>query len=263
MPDKLVIISSNSSWNIYNFRAMLVQCLKQRGYEVVVAAPIDDYTLPMTYLGCRHITLPIDSKGVSIFRDAILFFRYLRLLWYMSPSVFLGYTIKPNIYGSIAAHLLGIPVINNVSGLGTAFLRETWLTKLVKLLYWVALRSSRKVFFQNQEDRDLFIGSRIVRPERAFLLPGSGVDLQKFSPQVPAAKTTPTAPKTFLLVARLIWDKGVGEYVKAARTVRRRFPDARFQNPRLSRRGEPECNLAVPDGRMGKGRNSGVSWDSG
>lgn len=219
------MISVNASWNIYNFRSGLVQSLDRNGYDVVAAAPADDYSSRLGELGCRYISLPVDNKGSSPIQDALLFLRYLNLFWRLRPDVFLGYTIKPNVYGSLAAHLFGIPVINNVSGLGTAFIRETWLTRVVKLLYRVALRSSRTVFFQNQDDRDLFLRLGLVRREAAALLPGSGINLDKFRP---AAQAAP-ASQTFLLIGRLIWDKGVREYVEAARLVKRRFPEARFQ----------------------------------
>ena len=223
------MISINSSWNVYNFRGGLIHGLRQRGYEVVAAAPLDDYSDRLATLGCRHIALPMDSNGSSPFRDGLLFLRYLRLLRRERPDAFLGYTIKPNIYGSLAAHLLGIPVINNVSGLGTAFIRDTWLTRLVKSLYRRAFRSSRTVFFQNTEDRDLFVASGLTAAGRAALVPGSGVDLEKFQPQPPSARPGASASPCFLLVARMLWDKGVGEYVEAARLVKKRFPGARFQ----------------------------------
>ncbi|MGB9024835.1 MAG: glycosyltransferase family 4 protein [Rhodomicrobium sp.] len=222
------MISINASWNIFNFRAGLVRGLNESGYEVVAAAPFDDYSARLPGLGCCHVALPMDSKGSSPIHDAILFLRYLRLLRRLRPDAFLGYTVKPNIYGSLAAHWLGIPVINNVSGLGTVFVRENWLTKLVKLLYRLALRSSNTVFFQNEEDRELFVRLGLVRPGRAMLLPGSGVDLHKFRPQ-PASPPSGDATPSFLLIARLIWEKGVGEYVEAARLVKQRFPEARFQ----------------------------------
>ncbi len=228
MPRKRVMISINASWNIYNFRAGLVRSLSEDGYEVVVAAPLDEYSQRLPGLGCCHIALPMDSKGSSPIHDGILFLRYLRLLRRLRPNVFLGYTVKPNIYGSLAAQFLGIPVINNVSGLGTVFVRENWLTKLVKLLYWLALRRSKTVFFQNEEDCELFVRLGLVRSDRAMLLPGSGVDLDKFRPQ-PASFGSGNPAPSFLLIARLIWEKGVGEYVEAARLVKQRFPETRFQ----------------------------------
>ena len=228
-PRKRVLISVNASWNIYNFRAGLVQGLSRSGYDVVAAAPLDGYSQRLRDLGCQHIALPMDNKGSSPVKDALLFLRYMTLFWRVRPDVFLGYTVKPNIYGSLAARLFGIPVINNISGLGTAFIRETWLTRVVKLLYRIALRSSRTVFFQNRDDRALFLRLGLVREEAAGLLPGSGINLDQFRPAKIPAQIAPQSQTTFLLVARLIWDKGVKEYVEAARLVKRRFPKARFQ----------------------------------
>lgn len=222
-----VVISINTSWNIVNFRAGLMRALQRRGFEVVAASPDDGYAARLSEIGCRHVPLAMDNKGTSPLRDAALFFRYLGLMRRERPVIYLGWTIKPNVYGSLAARLLGIPTINNVSGLGTAFLRDGWLTRVVKLLYRAALSRSACVFFQNRDDRDLFVGARLVRPEQARLLPGSGVDLDRFSPAPPAPRAADEGP-VFILIARLLWDKGVGEYVEAAQRVKAREPRARF-----------------------------------
>jgi glycosyltransferase involved in cell wall biosynthesis len=138
--------------------------------------------------------------------------------------VYLGYTVKPNVYGSLAAHSLSIPVINNVAGLGAVFIKGGWLHTLVKALYRVALSRSQKVFFQNKDDRQLFIEYRLVSEGVTDLLPGSGIDLAKFSPTPLPART----PIRFLLIARMLWDKGVGEFVEAARQLKHKGLDAEF-----------------------------------
>jgi glycosyltransferase involved in cell wall biosynthesis len=154
-----------------------------------------------------------------------LLWRYRQALRAIRPNIYLGFTAKPNIYGSLAAHSLGIPVINNVSGLGTAFIKPGLLTRIVSGLYRLAFHRSATVFFQNRDDLDLFIAARIVRPDRAKLLPGSGIDVRTFLPV-----HAPGGGKfVFLLIARMLWDKGVGEYVDAARQVRAKAPDVRFQ----------------------------------
>ena len=130
---------------------------------------------------------------------------YYQQLRALRPAAFLGFTVKPNIYGSAAAHALGIPVINNITGLGVVFERKGPLNRLVGGLYRVALGRSAKVFFQNRDDRDLFVGRRLVRANQVALLPGSGVDLEHFQPR-PKPKRGGT---TFLLAARLLWAKGV------------------------------------------------------
>lgn len=153
----------------------------------------------------------------------IAFARQLRAA---GAKAFLGFTIKPNIYGSLAARLLGIPVINNITGLGAMFARPGPLTRVVKRLYAMALRRSRTVFFQNGHDRALFERSDLVRADQTRLLPGSGVDLDRFAARPKAA---PSTRLTFLLAARLLWDKGVAEFVAAARQLKARRDDLHFQ----------------------------------
>ena len=223
---RTVVISINASWNIYNFRRGLIRALQEAGYRVVALSPLDDHSPRLAELGVEHVPIAMDSSGVSPLRDLGLLLRYRRALARIRPDAFLGYTAKPNVYGSLAARSLGIPVVNNVSGLGTAFIRRGLLTRIVKRLYRLAFRGSATVFFQNPEDLDLFVRERIVRPQKSALLPGSGIDLARFAPQEKPAEEDGFA---FLLVARLLWDKGVGEYVEAARQVRRTHPDVRFR----------------------------------
>jgi len=222
-----LMISINSSWNFVNFRAGLIRGLQGAGYEVVTVAPPDDHVPRLRELGCRYVPLEMDNKGTHPGRDLLLLWRFWRLLRSERPDVYLGYTVKPNIYGSLAAHALGIPVINNVAGLGAVFIKHNWLTRLVKGLYRHALSRSAKVFFQNEDDRRLFTGSGLVRAEVTDRLPGSGIDLTRFS-AVPLADPTGRKGLRFLLIARMLWDKGVGEYVEAARRVRQHHHDAEF-----------------------------------
>jgi len=219
-----IIIAVNATWNLVNFRTTLIRALLNKGYDVVAFAPLDDYTERLPALGCGFVPLPMDNQGTHPVHDLLLLSRFFRLLLAERPDVYLGYTVKPNVYGSLAAHALGIPVVNNIAGLGAVFIRGGWLNQLVKGLYRVALARSRKVFFQNDDDRQLFITSRLVPEDVTDLLPGSGIDLAKFSP-VPL----PTgAPVRFLLIARMLWDKGVGEFVEAARLLKQRGVDAEF-----------------------------------
>jgi len=221
---KKVLITLNTAWNLLNFRSGLIRALVAAGYEVVAVAPPDEYSERLSSLGCRFVPLSMDSQGTHPVRDLLLFLRLYRLLRVERPDVYLGYTVKPNVYGSLAAHALGIPVINNIAGLGSVFIKGGWVHQLVKGLYRVALAGSRKVFFQNDDDRQLFIASRLVAENVTQLLPGSGVDLRKFSPvPFPAA-----AHLRFLLIARMLWDKGVGEFVEAACLLRQRGVVAEF-----------------------------------
>jgi len=178
----------------------------------------------MRELGVERISVHIDRAGLNPLSDLGLSSTYRRLLKDLKPAAYLGFTIKPNIYGALAAASLGIPAIPNVSGLGTAFMRRGLLQRFVTNLYRIGFRSSPAVFFQNGEDLRLFVDRKIIREEQGRLLPGSGVDLDRFAP-APATE----GPATFLLVARLLRDKGIVEFVEAARSLRAMLPEARFQ----------------------------------
>jgi glycosyltransferase involved in cell wall biosynthesis len=226
MQSKTIVISINSAWNIYNFRRDLIVALQGEGWRVVALAPEDEYSARLAQMGVEFVPLAIDQRGISPIKDLLLLARYRAALKRIRPDVLLGYTIKPNVYGSLAAHRLGIGIINNISGLGTAFIRNGPLTWIATSLYRLALRKSAVVFFQNGTDRDLFVEKRMVRSNQARLLPGSGIDPQHFAPRPGRAED---GEFRFLLIGRMLWDKGLGEYVEAARRVRGLYPEARFQ----------------------------------
>lgn len=227
MMNKKIVISVNTAWNIHNFRSGLVRALNRQGYDVMVMAPEDGYSQRLAPLGCRFKRLSMDNNGTSPSRDLALLIKYWRVLQSVRPLAYLGYTIKPNVYGSIAAHGLDIPVINNIAGLGATFIKNTLLTGLVKRLYRLSLRKSRRVFFQNEDDRKLFVQQGLARPGVAEVLPGSGINLQHFQPM----QTVPSGerPFRFLLVSRMLRDKGVEEFAAAAALVRQHLPGVQFQ----------------------------------
>jgi len=253
MAGKRILISANAAWNIVNFRSGLIRGLQAAGHEVVAVAPPDASVESVRALGIPCHPVAMNKKGLSPAADLALLLRYRRLLASVGADVYLGYTVKPNIYGSLAAHSLGIPVINNVSGLGTAFIRGGWLQRLVSTLYKVALRRSSTVFFQNRDDRDLFLSNGLVRPEQARLLPGSGIDLAHFTP--PPQPAPAGAPFRFLLVARVIRDKGVLEYVEAARRLRERWPEVRFQ---LLGALDADNRTAIPAAQVERWNSAGI-----
>ena len=222
-----ILLCINAAWNVANFRAGLVRRLIAEGYDVVAAVPDDGAIDAVERLGVRVIETPMDNKGVSPLKDLLLLRRLYRTLRRERPDVYLGWTVKPNIYGTIASRMLNIASVNNISGLGTAFIRENWLTTVVEKLYRMALRKSDTVFFQNATDRDLFVSRRLVNPTAAALLPGSGIDTSWFDPAAFSAE--PDGVFRFLLIARLVRDKGVNEYIEAARIVQAHFPGTRFE----------------------------------
>jgi glycosyltransferase involved in cell wall biosynthesis len=247
-----VIICLNTAWNLVNFRAGLIRALVAAGYEVVAVAPNDKYAAGLKALGCRFVPLHMENGGTNPVQDALLTWRFVRLLARERPDVYLGYTVKPNVYGSLAAHMLRIPVINNIAGLGAVFIKDGWLVQVVRWLYRMALKRSAKVFFQNDDDRQLFVAGGLVRAGVTELLPGSGIDLNRFTPAATNAVHDINAKFRFLLIARMLRDKGVGEYVEAAKLLRQRWPLAEYcllgfvdvQNPAAISRAEMDSWVA-------------------
>lgn len=220
------MIAINMAWNVVNFRTGLIRALVSAGYEVVAVAPHDEHASKLAGIGARFLDLPMDNGGTNPLRDAMLWWRFRRLMQAEQPAVYLGYTVKPNVYGSMAAHSLCVPVINNIAGLGAVFINQSLVTRVVRWLYRMALKRSAHVFFQNPDDRRLFVDGRLVRESVTSLLPGSGIDLTRFMPAKDSGREGERM--CFLLVARMLWDKGVGEYVNAARIVKKQYPGVRF-----------------------------------
>lgn len=222
-----IVICINTSWNILNFRQGLIAALLEQGHEVIALAPKDAYSPRLIELGCRFVDMPMPNGGTNPVEDLGLLMRFKRFFRDERPDVFLGYTAKPNIYGSIAARSFGIPVINNIAGLGAVFISKSLVTMVVKVLYRLALSSSACVFFQNKSDRELFIEHGIIRHGRIDLVPGSGINLTSFQPRTTLI-TNDVRPFRFLLIGRMLKDKGVVEFVEAARTLRARHQAVEF-----------------------------------
>jgi glycosyltransferase involved in cell wall biosynthesis len=220
-----IILISNTAWNIYNFRRALIGKLRQNGYEVVAIAPPDEYAARIPETGARYLALAMDNSGTNPWHDLALCLALRRIFQRERPACVLSFTIKPNLYGALAARSLGIPAISNVSGLGTAFIKRNWVTRVVRGLYRAGLHAASKVFFQNQDDLDLFIGEGLVDGAKTVLVPGSGVDIDAFAPMQPNLAADRFR---FLLHGRIMWDKGVGEYVEAASRVRKQYPLCEF-----------------------------------
>lgn len=221
-----VILTVNAAWNIWNFRRPLVEALLADGHEVIILAPQDEAVPKIAALGCEVRHLEMDVKGLNPLQDLKLTWRLRRHFRQIKPDVVLSFTIKNNIFGAVAAKSLGIPFIPNVTGLGTAFLSGGALERIAVALYRGAYRKLPVVFFQNEDDQQLFLERGLVTQAQARQLPGSGIDLERF-----AAAPYPEAGEApvFLMIARLLRDKGVLEYVEAARQIRAKHPEARFQ----------------------------------
>jgi glycosyltransferase involved in cell wall biosynthesis len=221
-----IIMTVNAAWNVLNFRRPLLDAFLADGHRVTVLAPPDHSVPRLERLGASVVPLQMDIKGLNPWHDYRLFERLVKHFGDEKPDVVLSYTIKNNILGAFAARRCGVPFIPNVTGLGTAFLSGRRIQVVAEVLYRRAFRKLPVVFFQNQEDRDLFVGRSLIDATQAAVLPGSGLDLAWFSP---APRPADGLPTTFLMIGRLLRDKGTVEFVEAARRVRRLRPDVRFQ----------------------------------
>ena len=222
-----IAVVSNTAWYLFNFRLNLMQALQAAGHTVMAVAPTDNYSGHIKAAGIDFFGVPISGGGTNPLVELKSVVTLWRLLRRERIDLVLSYTPKGNLYSSFASISLGVPFVPNVSGLGRAFIRRSLVTLVARLMYRLTFRRAHHVFFQNMDDMGEFVNSGLVRAEQAERLPGSGVDLTRFTPALLPARTL-DAP-VFLLVARMLWDKGVGEYVEAARRVRTLYPAARFQ----------------------------------
>jgi glycosyltransferase involved in cell wall biosynthesis len=222
---KKVVITINTTWNIYNFRLGLIKALQKNGFEVIAIAPNDEYQqkLNQESVKCYHIN--INNKGTNPIEDLKLIYNYYKLLKKIKPNIVLAYTIKPNLYATIACKILKIPIINNISGLGTVFLNDKLSSKIARVMYKFSLKYSNKVFFQNIDDLNLFINKGLVNKDKTDLLPGSGINTEKFKPK--NIKKNNDIFK-FLFIARLVKDKGILEYINAAKIIKQKYKDVEF-----------------------------------
>ena len=226
LKEKQIILVANTSWYIYNFKVELVEKLLDIGTKVITITGKDPYVSRLKELGCECHEMNFYSRGRNPFQDLSLFFHLYFRYKSVRPACVLQFTTKPNIYGSFAARLLGIPTVSNVSGLGAAFDRRYGVRFIVTQLYRWAFRYPYHIFFLNSEDRDLFIEEEIVDAHRTSLIPGAGVDIQRYRPM---PKSESNGNIVFLLLARLIWEKGIREYMHIADTLKKKYDHLTFQ----------------------------------
>jgi glycosyltransferase involved in cell wall biosynthesis len=225
---KVIALSTNCCWNAFNFRKSLMFALQDAGHRVVVLAPRDNYTEQLLALGVEWVDIDMQAKGRNPVNDLATLAAYYKSLAKLRPAFYLGFTIKPNVYGSLACAALGIPTINNIAGLGTLFDQDNLFKTLATHLYKLALRRSHQVFFQNSADESYFQAQHILRGTPTAVLPGSGVDTTLFRPRsvpvMPPADAEAPAAFRFIMSSRLLWAKGVAEYIESARQLQPLYP---------------------------------------
>jgi glycosyltransferase involved in cell wall biosynthesis len=222
-----ILLFANTDWYLYNFRLDLAQTLLTRGFDVVLVSPKGAYAPLLQELGFRWIYFPLDRKSLNPLAEISTIVRLFWLYRREKPDLVHQFTIKCVLYGSFVCHLLGIhSVVNSVEGLGYVFTKgvgeRRWLQGLIKLIYRLVILRTW-VIFQNQDDRSYFLKNHLVNPKQTAIIGSPGVDVRKFIPR-PVQNEIPLV----ILPARLLWDKGVGEYVAAARQLRTNGLRARF-----------------------------------
>ena len=176
-------------------------------------------------MGCHFIETPVDRRGINPATDLKLMMRYFNILGKIKPDLVITYTIKPNIYGGIAARFKRIPYAVNITGLGTAFQNENMIKKLVVFLYKLSCKKAKTIFFENEGNKQVFIENNIIKESRSCTLPGAGIDLDEY-------KMTPYPEESrnirFLFIGRVMKEKGVEELFKAAKNIKKIYPEVSF-----------------------------------
>lgn len=214
-----VAISANTSWYLLNFRKNTILALLAQKYEVYAISPRDSYSIKLEQLGIKHIDIDIEQSGKNPFKDINTLLSFRKIFLKNNIDVVLNFTPKNNIYSTLAAKLCGVRTINNIAGLGILFINESLTSKIARFLYKISQRFADNIFFQNEDDRELFLLNGMAKKEVTDRLPGSGADLARFTvtPSIDDGVTR------FLLIARMLYDKGVGHYVESARILRGKY----------------------------------------
>ncbi|HHD73012.1 MAG TPA: hypothetical protein ENL02_03815 [Epsilonproteobacteria bacterium] len=179
---KKIAFVVNTSWHTYNFRLGLIKSFQRQGYEVIAISPKDDFSQKLIDHDIKHYDIKINNIGTNPFEDALLTYNYYKLYKEIKPDLVMHFTAKPNIYGSFAAKMLGIPAISSITGLGTIFLHDSFALRVAKVIYRLALKIPQKVFFENPNDRDLFVKEGFAPREKTVLAPGCGINTEHFKP---------------------------------------------------------------------------------
>ncbi|MGL4357098.1 glycosyltransferase family 4 protein [Cetobacterium somerae] len=219
-----IFFTANVLWDIYIFRYGVIKALIDDGHEVIAVAPKDSRIDFPKELGVRHIPIELSLRGINPVKDFQLFLQLKNIYIEEKPDIIFHYTIKPNIYGTLAAKCAKIPSIAVLTGLGYSFVEGGIVSKIAKTLYKISLNYSKEVWVLNQDDRKRLMDENIVNEKKIFILPGEGVNTEKFKPIL----RKPNKELIFLMVARAFYDKGVREYVEAARIIKEKKYEVKF-----------------------------------
>lgn len=225
MDKKTVLMINVHEDDVLCFRKEVILNLAKQGYRVVLLYPTGSRTAQIASDDILVEDIQMDRHGCNPIKDFALLLRYKKAIQKHKPAVILLYTIKPNIYGAMAATWMRVPFVNNITGIGGAMHeKETLLEKFITFLYRIALCKTSHVFFQNRENRQLFLSKKICTEENSSVIPGSGVDLNRFAYQAPKA----SEQRVFNYIGRVMRSKGILEYVEAAKRIKKDHPECVF-----------------------------------
>ena len=224
---KTIALVANSTWNIHNFRLNLLDKFIGEGHDVIVIAPVDQYIeYKEKYPAVKHVALrSMDRDSTNPLKDLLLIAELTRKYKRLKPDLVIHFTNKPNIYGAIAARRAKIDSIAIVTGLGYAFIHNGFIKSVTTALYKYTSKYHKKFIFENIEDRELFENENIITRGQGISVKGCGVNTTYFHPY-PNQKVNEAM--VFSFVGRLLYDKGVKEFVEAARIIKLRHPNTRF-----------------------------------
>ena len=223
-----IALVANSSWYLHNFRPTLMDALQQEGHEVVAVAPEDAYSCKLIEAGFAHRHIPLDPMSVNPIRALQSILHLRRVFRDERIDAVLSFTPKGNVYSGLAIPDPSVTFVANLSGLGRAFSKGSRLPWIAMVGFKWAFQRATAVLFQNGDDLRLLVNRGIVDPAKARRVPGSGVNLRKFSFRN-STRCRDGENLEFLFVGRMLWEKGIGEYVRAARSLRARYPRVRFR----------------------------------
>lgn len=218
-----ILILVNDDISLNNFRREIIVELLENHHEVYVAMMYNDLKKEFEQMGCKLFYTYIDRRGINPFVDLNLLYNYYKIINSVKPDCIFTYTIKPNIYGSMVASILNVPYINNITGIGSGFLKGVLVKWIIVMMYKVALKNSYCVFFQNKSNQELFkkLG---IKGKKEVLIPGSGVNIEKHNYEC----YPPDEKIKILFISRIMKEKGIEEYIYAAREIKRKYKNVEF-----------------------------------
>lgn len=219
-----ILILANNDVGLYKFRKEFIQELINQGNTVFISLPNGEFVQPLIDMGCTFIETKVDRRGINPFTDLKLLIEYKKILKRINPDMVITYTIKPNIYGGLVCKIMKIPYAINITGLGTAFQNNGFLKKFIVFLYRLSCNKAKVVFFENEENKQVFIDNYIVKNENTCRLNGAGVNLGEYQ-----FREYPTDDKIrFLFIGRVMKEKGVDELFEVVQRIKNEYDNVIF-----------------------------------